>query len=130
MMGYPYQPPANDVVSAAIILAQTGLAFSPQMRALVNDILEKEHAKQLSRYLMNPPPYVWRDVDESALLSRKDDIERAAGTRGDRTLAELLTATEKWEKNGDESRAQECRKEIEHLLGLNGLGGVTLLRGR
>jgi hypothetical protein len=121
------QPPAAPV--------NPEVAFSPQMRSLLDDILDKEHVRQLRLHRRFPTPDAMMDVDESVLLDRKYEIVRAASTRGDRALMELLTNLTKWEKDGETSRAQElqkdaCRKRIERLLEQNGLGPAVLLPAR
>jgi hypothetical protein len=120
------QPPAAPVIPE--------VAFSPQMWTLLNDILNQEHARQLRLYPY-PSPYTMMDVDESALLGRKDDISRAASSKGDLSLVELLTSLRERKKDRDVNKAQELqkgdyRKAIEGLLEQNGLGPVTLLPRR
>jgi len=88
------------------------VAFSPQMRMLLNNILDQEHVKHLPPYLWEPTPYSLMDVDESTLLDRKDDIARAASSRGDRALVELLTRLERWEKVGGEADTKAVPEKL------------------
>ena len=105
-------------------------AFSPQMRALLTDILDKEHARQLRLHRHYPTPDDMMDVDKSSLLNRKDGIAHAATNRGDLALVGLLTILGEWKKNVGAIKTEECRQSIEHLLEQNALGPVILLPDR